>query len=417
MFLRSTRRWKDGKEHTYWSIVENRRCRGERIVQQTVLYLGEINDSQRAQWIRAIEVFDEDRGALEQIKLFAAERPLPEAAPEGVQVRLREFELHRPRQWGACWLLYGKAGRIWIMDRGIPTEEVLAEMRACDPPVQYLVGTPKGRLSKLEAELLGLDWQLAREGVEVKLLSRTRELYVLARSRERMAKERAMRRRQLKKLWARLAELQRMAPARDTLLLKLGAAKSQYPGAWRLIEVQVAQDGTLGFWLRKDKLREVCRREGRYLLRSNLCAEDPAQIWQLYILLTHIEEAFKTLKGDLAVRPIFHREEDRIEAHIFVTFLAFCLHATLRQKLRLKAPGLTPRSVFEQLSAMQMLDVHFPTTDGPHLDLPAPHCAQQNPETPARPARTGTAPATPAPNHLQPPNRTFACIASVVKTF
>ena len=226
-----------------------------------------------------------------------------------------------------------------------------------------------------------------------------------------------MRRRQLKKLWARLAELQRMAPARDTLLLKLGAAKSQYPGAWRLIEVQVAQDGTLGFWLRKDKLREVCRREGRYLLRSNLCAEDPAQIWQLYILLTHIEEAFKTLKGDLAVRPIFHREEDRIEAHIFVTFLAFCLHATLRQKLRLKAPGLTPRSVFEQLSAMQMLDVHFPTTDGPHLDLPAPHCAQQNPETPARPARTGTAPATPAPNHLQPPNRTFACIASVVKTF
>ena len=178
-------------------------------------------------------------------------------------------------------------------------------MRACDPPIHYLVGTPKGRLSKLEAELLGLDWQLAREGVEVKLLSLTGELYVLARSRERMAKERAMRRRQLKKLWARLAELQRMAPARDTLLLKLGAAKSQYPAAWRLIEVQVAQDGTLGFWLRKDKLREVCRREGRYLLRSNLCAEDPAQIWQLYILLTQIEEAFKTLKGDLAVRPIF----------------------------------------------------------------------------------------------------------------
>ena len=95
---------------------------------------------------------------------------------------------------------YGKAGRIWIMDRGIPTEEILAEMRACDPPIHYLVGTPKGRrLSKLEAELLGLDWQLAREGVEVKLLSRTGELYVLARSRERMAKERAMRRRQLKK--------------------------------------------------------------------------------------------------------------------------------------------------------------------------------------------------------------------------
>jgi hypothetical protein len=104
MFLRSARCWTDGKKHTYWSIVENRRSRGEKIVQQTVLYLGEINDSQRAQWIRAIEVFDEDRGALKQIKLFAAERSLPEAAPEGVQVRLREFELHRPRQWGACWL-------------------------------------------------------------------------------------------------------------------------------------------------------------------------------------------------------------------------------------------------------------------------------------------------------------------------
>ena len=192
---------------------------------------------------------------------------------------------------------YGKAGRIWIMDRGIPTEEVLAEMRACHPPIHYLVGTPKGRLGKLEADLLGLDWQLAREGVEVKLLPRTGELYVLARSRDRQAKERAMRRRQLKKLWARLAELQRMAPARDTLLLKLGAAKSQYPAAWRVVEVQVAKDGALAFCLRKDKLRELCRREGRYLLRSNLCADDPAQIWQLYMLLTQIEEAFKNLKG------------------------------------------------------------------------------------------------------------------------
>jgi hypothetical protein len=377
MFLRSTRRWKDGKDHYYWSLVENRRCKGGRVVQHTVLYLGEINDSQKEQWIRAIEVFDEDRGASDQLKLFAAQRPLPEAAPDGVQVRLKDFELHRPRQWGGCWLFcelwrqlgldgfwrerlgvsregtdwehvlqtlcayrlldpgsewrlhrtwfaqsamadllgedfsiaakdtlyrchdrllehkedlfgflrerwedlfgvkfeillydltstyfesdppfsendkrkfgysrdkrsdcvqvvialvvtpegfplayevmpgntadkttlrgflqkiqnqYGKAERIWIMDRGIPTEEVLAEMRAADPPVHYLVGTPKGRLGKLEGELLALDWQEAREGVEVKLLPRSGELYVLARSKARLNKERAMRRRQL----------------------------------------------------------------------------------------------------------------------------------------------------------------------------------------------------------------------------
>ena len=173
-----------------------------------------------------------------------------------------------------------------------------------------------------------------------------------------------MRRRQLKKLWARLAELKRMAPARDTLLLKLGAAKSQSPQAWRLVDIAVAEDGTLSYALRQDKLREALRREGRYLLRSNLCAEDPAQIWQLYMLLTQVEEAFKNLKGDLAVRPIFHQLEHRIEAHLFVAFLAFCIHATLRHQLRRKAPGLTPRSLLEQLSAIQMLDVHFPTTDG-----------------------------------------------------
>jgi transposase len=544
MFFRCTKRCKDGKEHSYWSLVENRRCRPHRVVQHTVLYLGEINDSQKRQWIRAIEVFDDDEGGVEQLKLFAAsEQPLPEAKLDEVHVRIKDFALHRPRQWGGCWLFselwkelgleefwgqrlgfsregtdwehvlqtlccyrlldpgsewrlhrtwfdqsamgdllgedfsiaakdtlyrcldrllehklpffsflrqrwndlfgvkfdvllydltstyfesdppfpendkrqfgysrdkrsdcvqvvialvltpegfplayevmagntsdkttlrgflqkiesqYGKARRIWIMDRGIPTEAVLEEMRAAKPPVHYLVGTPKGRLSQLENELLSLAWQQAREGVEVKLLPRTGEVYVLARSKDRVAKERAMRRRQLKKLWARLGELQAMAPSRDALLLKLGAAQNQSPLAWRLVCVEVSQDGALRYSLRKDKLRERLRREGRYLLRANLPAEDPAEVWRLYMLLTQVEEAFKNLKGDLSVRPIYHQIERRIEAHIFVAFLAFCLHATLRHKLRLKAPGLTPRSVIEHLCAMQMLDVHFPTTD------------------------------------------------------
>ena len=104
MFLRSTKRWKDGKAHHYWSLVENRRGRGGRVVQHTALYLGEINDSQKKQWIRAIEVFDEDVGGSEQMKLFAAERAMPESMPEGVRVRLKDFALHRPRQWGGCWL-------------------------------------------------------------------------------------------------------------------------------------------------------------------------------------------------------------------------------------------------------------------------------------------------------------------------
>jgi hypothetical protein len=104
MFLRSTKRWKNGKEHYYWSLVENRRCRGNRVLQHTVLYLGEINDSQKEQWIRAIEVFDEDRKAVDQLKLFAAERPPQESAADRVSVRLKEFEMHRARQWGGCWL-------------------------------------------------------------------------------------------------------------------------------------------------------------------------------------------------------------------------------------------------------------------------------------------------------------------------
>src|SRR5271165_3591586 len=141
---------------------------------------------------------------------------------------------------------------------------------------------------------------------------------------------------------------------------------SQEPISIRLalVKIEVSQHGELSFYLRRDKLREIRQREGRYLLRSNLGSENPAQLWQLYVLLTQIEEAFKNLKGDLAVRPIFHQLQKRIEAHILIAFLAFCLHATLRHKLRLRAPGLTPRSVLEQLSAVQMLDVHFPTTDG-----------------------------------------------------
>ena len=272
---------------------------------------------------------------------------------------------------------YGKARRIWVMDRGIPTEEVLQEMRACDPPVQYLVGTPKGRLSKLEKQLADRPWQEVRTGVSVKLLAQDNECYVFAQSAARISKERAMRRRQLKWLWRRLPEIRQMKKIdRDELLMKLGAARQQAPSAWRLVAVRTPgkdeeiNEQTFTWRLRKKKLRQVRRREGRYLLRTNLTEEDPARLWQYYIQLTQVEEAFKNLKGDLALRPIFHQNQSRIEAHIFVSFLAYCLHVTLRRWLRDLAPGLTPRSVLEKFAAVQMVDVHLPTTDGRQVILP-----------------------------------------------
>jgi transposase len=551
MFLRFNRRFKDGKEHRYWNIVENRRCVTGKVVQRQVLYLGEINDSQHEAWCRVIEAFDEDAGRHRQLALFPADRAVPDHAQgHGVQVRLDRMQLHRPRQWGACWLAcqlyelleldrfwarrlpdsregtrwrhilqtlvcyrlidpgsewrlhrlwfeqsamadllgaddalveknalyrcldrllahkpalfahlrsrwqdlfaadfegllydltstyfesappqdesdkrrygysrdkrndcvqvvialivtpegfplayevlpgdtadcttlrdmlrrieaqYGKAQRIWVMDRAIPTEEALAEMRQADPPVWYLVGTPKGRLSKLEKALLGLPWQAVRQGVDVKLLPQEQELYVLAQSHVRIHKERAMRRRKLKWLWARLKQISAMELTREELLMKLGAARAKARAAWRLIDVEVAPNAaTFDFALNRNKLREARRREGRYLLRTNLCGREPAELWRFYIQLVEIEAAFKNLKDDLQLRPIYHQLEERIEAHIFVAFIAYCLHVTLRARLKPLAPGLTPRAVLDKLAAIQMLDVHFPTTDGRTLIL------------------------------------------------
>ncbi len=551
MFLRQKIRWKDGKEHRYFSVVENKRVAGGRVVQRHVLYLGEINDSQERAWRRTIEVFEEGATEPRTLSLFPEDRCeglLPDASVVGL--RLSQVRLCRPRQWGACWLTlrlwrelqldrfwaerlpasrkgtrwdavlvvlvsyrllapgsewrlhrewfersaladllgadfalaeihklyachdrllehkqalfdhlvgrwrdlfnasfdvllydltstyfeadppfpegdkrrygysrdhrpdcvqvvialvvtpeglplayevlpgntrdnatlrgfldrierqYGKARRIWLMDRGVPTEEVLAEMRASDPPVQYVVGTPKGRLTRLERDLLAKPWQQARPGVDVKLLPRDGELYVFAQSRDRVAKERAMRRRQLKWLWRRLAQIAAMKLTREELLMKLGAARSQAPTAWRLVAVAVPKgSATLSYRLDRNKLRQLRRREGRYLLRTNLTENDPEQLWSYYLQLVAVEEAFKNLKGDLAIRPIFHQDESRVEAHIFIAFLAYCLHVTLGRRLHALAPGLTPRSVLGKFAAIQMIDVHVPTTDGRELML------------------------------------------------
>lgn len=223
---------------------------------------------------------------------------------------------------------YGKAERVWVMDRGVPTEEVLSEMRASNPPIHYLVGTPKGRLNKLEAQLTTLPWEQVREGIEVKLLPQEGELYVFAQSHDRIHKERAMRQRSLRKLLARLAKLRSMELKRDQLLLKIGEAKAAAGGAYYLVDIhlpgarEAVNAQTFSFKLNRAKLRIAHRREGRYLLRSNLCDQLPVKLWELYIQLTQVEEAFKNIKGDLAIRPIYHQREDRIEAHIFIAFIA-----------------------------------------------------------------------------------------------
>jgi hypothetical protein len=551
MFLRSTIRRKDGKQHRYWSLVENRRVSGGRVQQRHVLYLGEINSSQELAWRKSIEVLEDGEVEPRTLALFPEDRCEGLLADASiVRLRLSQLELRRPRQWGGCWLTlklweqlqldrfwaerlarsrkgtrwdqvlfvlvayrliapgsewrlyrhwyersaladllgadasladihklyrchdlvlahkqamfdhlvgrwrdlfnatfdvllydltstyfeanppfpednkrrfgysrdhrpdcvqvvialvvtpeglplgyevlpgntadsktlrsqlerierqFGKARRIWVMDRGIPTEAVLAEMRTAEPSLHYLVGTPKGRLNKLEKQLLSKPWHEARPGVQMKLLAQDNELYVFAESADRVSKERAMRRRQLKWLWARLRQLTGMRLTREELLMKLGAARARTPTAWRLIKIVVASAGAdFTYQLDRKKLRQVRRREGRYLLRTNLTEHDPAKLWAYYLQLVAVEEAFKNLKGDLAIRPIFHKVEPRIEAHIFVAFLAYCLHVTLHRRLHALAPGLTPRSVLEKFAAVQMIDVHVPTTDGRELVL------------------------------------------------
>ena len=300
-------------------------------------------------------------------------------------------------------------------DRGVPTEEVLAEMRAGTPPVRYVVGTPKGRLSQLEKPLLELPWQSARPEVKVKLLKEDKELYIFVQSEARVAKERAMRRRKLKRLWKRLKQLQKQRPSYEQLLAKIAVARHEAGRAAALVKITrpKAPDKnarsrrvSFNFESNKAKLREVRRREGRYLLRTSLTETDPAKLWEYYLQLVEVEPAFKRLKDDLAIRPIFHSKQERIEAHIFVAFVAYCVYISFREKLRGKAPGLTVR---------QMLDVHFPATDGRELIFtrytqPEPDqqvmLAQLEWELPAQP-----------PPLASPQNGRCGCRADLRKTF
>jgi hypothetical protein len=222
-------------------------------------------------------------------------------------------------------------------------------------------------------------WQKLRDTVEVKLLGHGDEVYVLAKSQGRRAKEIAIRRRKLAKLLRSLRALRRTRQRpwkRDTLLHKLGAAHKEAGRAWRFVKITVPKArqpvnrDTFRFELLQNKLKDAQERDGHYLLRGFRAGDQAGTLWELYMQLTEIEAAFKTLKSDLHLRPIRHHVELRIEAHILVCFLAYCLSVTLRKRLEAHAPGLTPRAVLETLSGILMLDVHLPLADGRELVLP-----------------------------------------------
>ena len=271
---------------------------------------------------------------------------------------------------------YGRARRVWVMDRGIPTEAMLAEMRQPDRQIAYLVGTPRGRVNQHEKKWLDLPWQKVRDSVQVKLYEHDGELYALARSDGRQAKEMAMRRKRLARLLRKLRAMRRSLPSRDQLLLRIGAAKKEAGRVFSFVKVRVPLANetvtrqTFSFRVDKEKLQKAQQRDGHYLLRSNLTAEDPAVLWTRYTQLTQIEAVFRSLKTDLGIRPIYHRLERRVDAHILVAFLAYCLQVTLKNRLQIHAPGLTPTAVLEKLGTIQMIDVWIPTQDGRWLILP-----------------------------------------------
>ena len=554
MFLRSTNRKKDGKDHRYFSIVENRRLLGGKTTQRTVLYLGEINDQQETAWRKTLEVFDENEQRYQTMSLFPDDQVIPADAVDSVPVRLSGLELRRPRAFGACWLgcelwhqlgldefwrqrlpearekvswekvlrllvanrlldpgsefqvhrqwfvdsamdelleedfavagkdrlyrcldrllehkrelfvwlkqkwadlfqadfevllydltstyfegemeqkpkarrgysrdgrpdcvqlvialvvttdgfplayevmngntsdratlrsflddiekTYGKAKRTWVMDRGIPSEAILKEMREPERQTFYLVGTAKGRINQHEKKWLDLPWQKVRDSVQVKLYQDGGELYVLAKSEGRQAKEIAIRRKRLVRLLRKLRAMRKSLPKRDQLLLRIGAAKKEAGRAFGFVKIRLPQAGaavtreTFSFQTDKVKLKAAEQRDGHYLLRSNLTAEDPAVLWTRYVQLTQIESVFRCLKSELSIRPIHHQLEHRADAHVLIAFLAYCLQVTLKNRLLIHASGLTPAAVFEKMATIQMVEVWIPMLDGRWLMLP-----------------------------------------------
>src|ERR1700689_479601 len=262
------------------------------------------------------------------------------------------------------------------MDRGVTSEAILKGMREPEGQTFYLVGTPKSKITEHEKKWLDLPWQKVRDSVKVKLYQHDGELYVLAKSDGRQAKETAMRRKRLARLVRKLRAMRKSLPKRDQLLLRIGAARKEAGRAFGFVKIQLPSKDqevtreTFSFQVDKAKLQASEQRDGHYLLRSNLTAEDPAVLWARYVQLTQIESVFRSLKSELGVRPIYHQLEHRADAHLLVAFLAYCLQVTLKNRLMIHAPGLTPAAVLEKLATIQMVEVWIPMVDDRWIVLP-----------------------------------------------
>src|SRR5438270_1697459 len=249
-------------------------------------------------------------------------------------------------------------------------------MRAPERQTFYLVGTPKARINQHEKKWLDLPWQKVRDSVEVKLYEHEGELYVLAKSGGRQAKENAMRRKRRGRLLRKLRAMRRNLPKRDQVLMRIGAAKKEAGRAFGVVKIQLPEKNeevrrnTFTFHTDKAKLKAAEQRDGHYLLRSNLSSEDPAVLWTRYVQLTQIENVFRSLKSELGIRPIYHQLQHRAEAHVLIAFLAYCLQVTLKGRLMIHAPGLIASAVLEKLATIQMVEVWIPTVDGRWLVLP-----------------------------------------------
>ena len=550
MFLKTHERHKDGKRHVYYSLSESLRVNRKRVVQRTVLHLGELNTTQVERWQRTIEAVHEN-GQRQQLRLFTdREGQVPVAAEDVAEVILSSLVVRRPRRFGDCWigcklwedlglrafweealgeqrgevpwakvvellainrlcdprselfihekwfgqtamdllldcdaavaqkdrlyraldrmvahkaaleghladrwrdlfgasfdvLLYdltstyfeggaeevdkaargysrdhrpdcpqlviamvvtpegfplsyevfdgdradvttlevmldqveakhGRARRVWVFDRGIVSEANLQRLRQRGG--QYIVGTPRHQLEAYEKELLDGSWQQINQSVQVQLIEQEQETYVLARSMDRAKKEEAMRWRQIRGLMRDLVKLRRSIRKgtlvdESKVLMRLGRLSERWPRAWRYVTTQW-KEGKLSWHWDRQALRLAQHRDGAYLLRTNLSDRSPQALWRMYVQLTEVEAVFRALKSDLLIRPIWHWVGPRVEAHVMVAFLGYCLWVCLKQKLKAAAPALSPWQVLDQFKRVVQVEVWFKLKAGGSICLP-----------------------------------------------